>query len=60
MKPIAPPSDLPECHEGPLARKKFVEGIRSIVAVPKAEIERREAEYQKERKATRQQRTTRR
>ena len=36
--------------------EKFLAFGRKVVATPKAEIERREAEYQKGRKATRQQR----
>jgi hypothetical protein len=38
---------LPECHEGPEAAHTFDQGLRQILSVPRATLERRERAYKK-------------
>ena len=45
MKPESP--TLPECHEGPEAGKRFDEGVRQILSVPRSTLVRRERAYKK-------------
>jgi hypothetical protein len=40
-------SELPACHEGPEAFRRFDEGIRQILAVPHSTLVRRERAYRK-------------
>jgi hypothetical protein len=40
-------TDLPECHEGPEAARKFDAGLRQILSVPRTTLERRERAYKK-------------
>ena len=40
-------TQLPECHEGPGAFKRFDEGVRQILSVPHSTIARRERAYKK-------------
>lgn len=42
-----PTTQLPECIEGPEAFKRFDEGVRQILAVPRPTLDRRERAYQK-------------
>jgi hypothetical protein len=39
---------LPDTHEGPEAATRFENAMRKILAVPRSEMLRREAEYQKQ------------
>jgi hypothetical protein len=48
MKPLPPP-EVP----GKTESEKFDNAVRTIFSVPKAEIEKREAEWQRERKSAR-------
>jgi len=43
-----PKTPLPECHEGPEAARRFHGAMKTILAVPHAEIQRRIAEHRKE------------
>ncbi len=44
-----PPKPKAEYDSGPSAAKRFGEAVRHILSVPKAELDRREAAYQKAR-----------
>jgi len=43
--------DSSEAHEGPNAARRFESILKRIVSVPKAELVKREAAYQKSRRA---------
>jgi hypothetical protein len=43
-----PASQLPECHEGREAAKRFDSMMGKLLSVPHAEIVRREQEYRKQ------------
>jgi hypothetical protein len=43
------PETLPECREGKAAFTRFDAAMRRLATMPKAEYERREAAYQKQR-----------
>jgi hypothetical protein len=38
---------LPECHEGPEAFRRFDEGVKQILSVPRSTLVRRERAYKK-------------
>jgi hypothetical protein len=42
-----PPSRLPECIEGPEASRRFDEGVKQILSVPRSTLLRRERAYKK-------------
>lgn len=44
MEPATP---LPECHEGPEAYRRFEEGVRQALSVPRSTLDRRERAYKK-------------
>ena len=46
MKP-EPPKSLPEMLEGPEAARRFDEGVRQILSVPRSTLVRRERAYKK-------------
>ena len=48
----------PEMHEGPHAADKFKHAVGRILSVPKAELVRREADYQRTKPAKKTSRTT--
>jgi hypothetical protein len=48
---VSRPERRAEQHEGPEAARRFETTFRRIVTVPKAELVKREAAYQKARKA---------
>jgi hypothetical protein len=45
------PDTLPECREGKAAFARFDAAMRRLATMPRAEYERREAEYQKQQRA---------
>jgi hypothetical protein len=48
---MASDDDRKEHHEGPEAARQFESTLKRVLSVPKAELDRREAAYQKQRKA---------
>jgi hypothetical protein len=42
-----PATQLPDCHEGPEAFRRFDEGVRQMLSVPRSTIVRRERAYKK-------------
>jgi hypothetical protein len=47
VKKLHPISDLPDCHEGPDAFKRFDAAMTTLLAVPKALILRRQRAHRK-------------
>lgn len=45
------PDTLPECREGKAAYARFDAAMRRLATMPRAEYERREAEYQEQQRA---------
>lgn len=43
-----PSSTLPECVEGQEAFRRFDEGVRQVLAVPRGTLQRRERAYKKQ------------
>ncbi len=41
-------SDLPECHEGPDASRRFDAEVGFLLSVPRATIQQREKEYREQ------------
>ena len=48
---MASSSERDEHHEGPEAARRFESTLKRVVSVPKAELVKREAAYQKTRRA---------